>query len=153
MSAIRFDSQGLVRMEEADCWDFIGQHRLGRIALYQYHRPLIYPVNYAVDGESVVFRTSRGSKLTAAGNQQIIAFEVDAFDEQLQHGTSVIVHGVLVEIRDPQERADAERLDIKTWAPGQRNHLLRVRAQWITGRRLPTPSESSAAPERDTDAN
>ncbi|WP_436793464.1 pyridoxamine 5'-phosphate oxidase family protein [Actinospongicola halichondriae] len=146
MSEPRFDPHGLIRMEEADCWEFLRQQRLGRIALFQYHRPLIYPVNYAVDGESVVFRTSRGSKLTAAANEQPVAFEVDAFDEHLEQGTSVIVHGVLTEIRDPSERGVADRLDVRTWAPGDRDHALRVRSQWITGRRFPTPVEAAAVP-------
>lgn len=144
MDANRYDSEGLVRLDEAECWAFLRAHRLGRIALIQYDRPLIFPVNYVVDGDTVVFRTARGSKLTAAGRDASVVFEVDDVDDELRSGTSVLVHGTLGEISTPEERALASSLSIDTWAPGERDHVVRVTPQWLTGRRIVTESDPHA---------
>ena len=55
---------------------------------------MVLPVNHAVDGQDVVFRTAHGSKLSAAEGQAVVAFEVDACDPQTRSGWSVLVHGV-----------------------------------------------------------
>lgn len=89
MGETRHDTDGLVRMEEPDCWTFLRAHRLGRVVVVQYDRPLVFPVNYTTDGESIVFRTARGSKLAAASRGSVAAFEVDDVDEALEAGASV----------------------------------------------------------------
>lgn len=150
VDANRYDSEGLVRLDEAECWAFLRAHRLGRIALIQYERPLIFPVNYAVDGDTVVFRTARGSKLTAAGREASVVFEVDDVDDDLRSGTSVLVHGTLDEISAPEDRALASSLSIDTWAPGERDHVVRVTPQWLTGRRVVTEPEQLAHNGTDT---
>ena len=144
MDANRYDNEGLVRLDEAECWAFLRAHRLGRIALIQYDRPLIFPVNYVADGETVVFRTARGSKLTAAGRDSSVVFEVDDVDDELRSGTSVLVHGTLGEISAPEDRELASSLSIDTWAPGERDHVVRVTPQWLTGRRIVTESDQHA---------
>lgn len=144
MDATRYDGEGLERMDEAECWAFLREHRLGRVALIQYERPLVFPVNYVVDGSTVVFRTARGSKLSAAGRNASVAFEVDDFDERRHSGTSVVVHGALAEVTTPEERTLVSSLAIETWAPGERDHLVRVAPQWLTGRRIPEETRQRA---------
>jgi nitroimidazol reductase NimA-like FMN-containing flavoprotein (pyridoxamine 5'-phosphate oxidase superfamily) len=68
-----------------ECVDLLAQHSLGRLAFVGKVgvMPLIIPVNYMVDGETLVFRTDPGSKLTAAILGAPVAFEVDGgFDER-----------------------------------------------------------------------
>ena len=152
MDPVRHASEGLERMDEAECREFLRAHRLGRVAVIQYERPLVFPVNYVVDEETVVFRTARGSKLTAAGREAPVAFEVDDVDVDLRSGTSVLVHGTLSEITATEERALASSLPLDTWAPGERDHLVRITPQWLTGRRISEmtgPPTHSGAHDRE----
>ncbi|MDZ7676074.1 MAG: pyridoxamine 5'-phosphate oxidase family protein [Acidimicrobiales bacterium] len=140
-SEAQYDAQGLVRMDEEACWEFLEHHHLGRIAFVRHHRPLVYPVNYVIDDESVVFRTSPGSKLGAALRGSLVAFEVDEADELFESGTSVLVHGRVLEVTEPVERDRlADRL-VRTWAPGERDHVIRVQTHWLTGRSIPLSGE------------
>lgn len=126
----------LLRLAEDDCWRFLADRHLGRVALVHMGQPMIYPVNYALDGRSVVFRSAPGSKLTAAGIDARVAFEVDEVSDTFESGTSIVVHGELREETDPEERERLRGLDIRPWAPGARDHFLRVDARWISGRRI-----------------
>ncbi len=130
------DHFGLIRMEEDQCWRFLERHRLGRVGLVQLGHPMIYPVNYALDGRSVVFRSAPGSKLVAADRGPMVAFEVDEASETFETGTSVVVHGALHEVTDRAERERLRGLGIRPWAPGARDHFLRVEARWISGRAI-----------------
>lgn len=136
----RFDHLGLVRMDEEACWQFLAQHNLGRVGLVHLASPMIFPVNYALDGQSVVFRTGPGTKLTLAAIGVRVAFEVDEADEAFESGTSVVVHGTLHEITDREELARALDLSLRAWATGDRDHFIRVSAERLTGRQFPAAS-------------
>ena len=53
---------------------------VGRLAFNTESGPTIYPVNFTVDGQAVVFRTSAYSGLGAIGWGIDVAFEVDHLD-------------------------------------------------------------------------
>lgn len=131
------DRFGMVRMAEEECWRFLSDHHLGRVAVIQFDRPIIYPVHYAVDGQSIVFRTAPGTKLTTAALGRPAAFEVDEATDQFETGTSVIVHGFLREVTDTAERNRVDRLPLRAWAPGRRDHVVRVEPGWVSGRHIP----------------
>jgi uncharacterized protein len=135
--SLRLDRQGLIRMDEEDCWRFLARHRLGRIALVHLENPMIFPVNYALDADQVVFRTGPGTKLQLAKAAARVAFEVDEASELFETGTSVVVHGGLQEVTDPAMIERLLRLPLRPWAPGDRDHFLRVVPSSVTGRRIP----------------
>jgi nitroimidazol reductase NimA-like FMN-containing flavoprotein (pyridoxamine 5'-phosphate oxidase superfamily) len=135
--ALGFDDQGLVRLDEEECWRFLAHHFLGRVGFVHLGSPMVFPVNYTLDDRSVVFRTAPGTKLSLAAIGVRVAFEVDEATELFETGTSVVVHGSLHEVTDRAELARLRQLPIRTWAPGDRDHVLRVRASHVTGRRIP----------------
>ena len=47
--------------------------------------PEVLPVNYAIDGESILFRTGEGTVLTQA-SMKVVAFEADHLDPSDQSG-------------------------------------------------------------------
>jgi nitroimidazol reductase NimA-like FMN-containing flavoprotein (pyridoxamine 5'-phosphate oxidase superfamily) len=134
--AERFDSQGILRMDEDECWRFVAGHWVGRIGIVHLDRPLVFPVSYTVDGKSVVFRTAPGTKLSLAGHGVPAVFEVDEASKLFETGTSVMVHGTLREVTEPKERERLSWLPLRTWAPGDRDHFVRIDAESVTGRRI-----------------
>jgi nitroimidazol reductase NimA-like FMN-containing flavoprotein (pyridoxamine 5'-phosphate oxidase superfamily) len=120
-----------------ECLHLLGAHRFGRIAVVVDGRPSVFPINYALDGDSVVFRTAPGTKLSGAALGHV-AFEIDEVDETTQTGWSVVVHGVGNEITTTldQHSERLRALTIQTWVPGEHGHWVSILPQSITGRRL-----------------
>jgi nitroimidazol reductase NimA-like FMN-containing flavoprotein (pyridoxamine 5'-phosphate oxidase superfamily) len=135
--ALEHDAQGLIRLGEEECWRFLARHFLGRVAVIHLDNPMVFPVNYALDGRSVVFRTAPGTKLALAAAARVAAFEVDEATELFETGTSVVVHGSLREVTDPDERRRLAALPLRSWAPGDRDHVVRVEPAWVSGRQIP----------------
>ena len=70
---------------------------------------MIFPVNYAIDGEAILIRTEPGTKLPAADYANV-TFEVDDVDRQTRSGWSVLV-------REVAEEVTAARRVSRSWAP------------------------------------
>src|SRR5262249_8577282 len=100
-------------------------------------RPQILPVNYVVNDSAVVFRTTADSVLLLAVGSPVV-FEVDGFDEVLQTGWSVCVHGVACELV-PSEPLTTR---LVTWAPGTRERWITVTGSELTGRRIPVAASA-----------
>lgn len=133
---VLFDSRtGVEVIERRECLALLGVEQVGRLAILEGGEPLILPVNYALDGESIVFRTGEGSKLDAARGEAA-SFEIDGIDPERRAGWSVVVRGNL-HLVTVHDRPALERLSgqVEPWI-GERPHLVRLQAQSITGRRL-----------------
>jgi nitroimidazol reductase NimA-like FMN-containing flavoprotein (pyridoxamine 5'-phosphate oxidase superfamily) len=125
----------LVVLSEQDCWSLLEEAQVGRIAMNDADGPMILPVNYALDGTDVVFRTEEGGLLgTAADWGRPVAFEVDHIDEERRQGWGVVLRGEL-------RRAggeDAARLApmVMPFPGGDRPVVGRIVASSISGRRV-----------------
>jgi nitroimidazol reductase NimA-like FMN-containing flavoprotein (pyridoxamine 5'-phosphate oxidase superfamily) len=128
----------------SECLDLLRSHHLGRIGVVVDGRPIVFPVNYALDGEAVVFRTDTGTKLSGAAMGKV-AFEIDGADEVTRTGWSVIVQGVGSEITTALDHRSEQlrRLEVDPWVPGDRGRWVEILPQQITGRRLRTASSSA----------
>lgn len=118
------------------CWDQLRGVSVGRLAVVVDGRPEIFPMNYVVDGTSVVFRTALGTKMDAAANGPV-AFEADGFDQQLEEAWSVVIKGTAAEINDVDELVAAARLPLAPLNSAAKTRFLRVTAEEITGRQFP----------------
>jgi nitroimidazol reductase NimA-like FMN-containing flavoprotein (pyridoxamine 5'-phosphate oxidase superfamily) len=132
------DEQGrLVAIDPDECLRLLAAETIGRIAVVDGRAPLIFPVNYALDGETIVFRTAPGTKLRV-GPGRHGCFEIDSFDRNAHTGWSVVAGGRLEEV-DQYQSSTWERLrdvDVKPWAAGARDHWMRLVPSHITGRRI-----------------
>ena len=137
MSALHAQHQ-LERLSREQCVALMGTQKVGRLVVVEHGRPLVFPVNYALDGEAPVFRTASGAKLWASSHSPV-AFEVDSLDVPSQTGWSVIVHGMAHEVT-AFDRTDLQfrvaGLDIRPWATGDKPLVVRVEPRMITGRRI-----------------
>ncbi len=117
------------------CWQLLRSIRVGRLAVCADGRPLIFPVNYVVDGKSIVFRTADGTKLSAA-RDHAVAFEVDDYDPRSQQATSVIVSGRAEEITEVEDWENALGLPLFPWDVVPKSHFVRIVAEEVSGRRF-----------------
>ena len=60
--SLPLDHSGLGVLSTRECFDRIAGTPVGRIAFVSNGDPLILPVNHALDGDAVVFRSNAGSK-------------------------------------------------------------------------------------------
>jgi len=131
-------------MEELDddeCRKLLGSHHVGRLAIVEFGGLMVFPANYVLDHDLVVFRTDPGIKLDAARKREQLAFEVDAADEATRTGWSVVVRGTLADLTDPADLARLRALPLYPWAPGERTRYLGVRPLKVTGRRIKVPDD------------
>jgi uncharacterized protein len=119
------------------CLGLLAVRDVGRVAVVVDGRPIIFPVNYLLDGDLVVFRTDPGTKLDY-GSFGPVAFEIDYIDESRKEGWSVVVTGLGREITGALDRASEREqlLPLEPWAGGPKAHWIRIISPTITGRRL-----------------
>ncbi len=118
------------------CYDLLRTKEVGRLVVVVADEADVFPVNYLVDGSSIVFRTAYGLKFIHSILRRI-TFEVDDLDEVRREGWSVVVKGVGEEASDPlpgSATAGDDRL--ATWVDGDRERWVRVVPRVVTGRRL-----------------
>jgi nitroimidazol reductase NimA-like FMN-containing flavoprotein (pyridoxamine 5'-phosphate oxidase superfamily) len=127
----------LTAVPEVECWQLLASRELGRVGVLVDDRPEVLPVNYILDGETVLFRTAEGTVLNEAASR-VVAFEVDHVDEATHEGWSVLMQGQAQDIGSAID-ANSERmrrLSLVTWAPGARHRWFRIKPDKLTGRRL-----------------
>jgi nitroimidazol reductase NimA-like FMN-containing flavoprotein (pyridoxamine 5'-phosphate oxidase superfamily) len=132
---------GIEVLDRDQCLELLAEDVIGRLVVIAGGVPLVTPVNYCLDGESIVFRTDEGAKLSAAG-RALAAFEIDSFDRETRTGWSVVVTGRLGEVTEYEDRL-RKRLDglgVDPWAGGEKPHLLRLVPTTVTGRRVSSRS-------------
>jgi nitroimidazol reductase NimA-like FMN-containing flavoprotein (pyridoxamine 5'-phosphate oxidase superfamily) len=128
-----------VRWEEltkSECFELLSGEQLGRVAVVDEQGPIVFPVNFVLDRQMVVFRTDEGTKLDAAARGSRVAFEIDGTDEAARTGWSVVVRGEAVEVTDPAELARLRKLRLSPWAPGAKARYVRILPAKLTGRRI-----------------
>lgn len=122
-------------LEVDECFELLKTRAVGRLAYVEDGKPRIRPLNYDIHQGSVVFRIGYGDLLDAIHNREVV-FEVDDAERDAKVGWSVIVHGVAEEIWRPEELDLARELSLRPWAPGDRDHYVRILSSAITGRRI-----------------
>ncbi len=144
------DKSGLEVLSESDCFALLATAPIGRIVYSDRALPVIVPVNYTVDGDDVVIRTGRRSRLATHAAGHVIAFEVDEIDAASHSGWSVVLTGFLQLVEDPVDVARLERMGLRSWAPTAHDRYVRLRPDLVTGRRIPAAlSQTSDAPLED----
>ena len=122
-------------LAEDECLRLLSLHGVGRIAVVVEGQPLIFPVNYALAGRHIVFRTDAGTKLFGAEGKRV-AFEIDGHDVEYHDGWSVLVVGIAREEHNAAHRRALEKLPLRPWVSGAKAHWMRIAGGGITGRRL-----------------
>lgn len=145
LGAARDDGMTGGRLEELDrdeCLRLISPGGIGRLVFTGRHGLTVVPVNYRMQGESVVFRTVAGGSTDEdlrtgwAGLEYTVAFQVDHIDEATKEGWSVLLQGPAHHVTTEEERAALTGLGVTPWAAGERELYMRITPTRVTGRRL-----------------
>ena len=132
------DHAGLEILPFDECLRLLGSVPVGRLAFLADGEMVILPVNHVIDGQHPVFRTARGSKLSAAEGQNLVCFEADYYDERTRAGWSVVVTGRAELVYEESEVQRLNRHDLHPWVTAVEHPFwIRIRATSVTGRRTP----------------
>lgn len=144
--------EGMLELAGTECWSLLRHAEVGRLAVSITDHPDIFPINYVVDGESIVFRTAPGTKLAAAVLGRGVAFEIDGYDPVAGDAWSVVVKGHAREIENMMEYFEAEDLPLFPWHASPKPNLVRIEPEVVTGRRFHVVerSELESAPPAHT---
>ncbi|ALO67240.1 flavin-nucleotide-binding protein [Arthrobacter alpinus] len=118
------------------CWELLREQVIGRLALVVEDHPEIFPVNYAVCNDSLVFRTAAGTKLYGSTSNTSVAFEIDGYDPSTEQAWSVVLRGTVLAIKAGSGRAESEIFTLEPWQDGIKNHLMRILPLNLSGRRF-----------------
>ncbi|MCU1436289.1 MAG: uncharacterized protein JWR71_3014 [Pseudarthrobacter sp.] len=118
-----------------ECWKLLRGGSVGRLAVWVHDHPEIFPINYKVDHETLVFRTGAGTKLSSAVGR-MVAFETDSADTDGGVAWSVVVKGQATALsRSPEVLASVGQL-LFPWETGRKDHFLRIVPEEVSGRRF-----------------
>ncbi|MFI7528751.1 pyridoxamine 5'-phosphate oxidase family protein [Nocardia salmonicida] len=120
-----------------ECWGLLRVGEVGRLAVWVEDHPEIFPLNYAVDHGTLVFRTARGTKMSAALSDAPVALEVDGYISGSHEAWSVVVKGRAEGIREIGEVMDTVDLPLFPWQAGAKDFFIRLVPTMVTGRRFP----------------
>ena len=124
-------------LAEDECFDLLKRHHFGRVAIAEGvdQPPMIMPLNYLVDADTVVVRTDPDSRLGGALRDAMVTFEIDGVDQLQRTGWSVVVSGRAHEVVDPGDLEELSQTPLLPWAPGDRSQYVRITGS-VTGRRI-----------------
>lgn len=126
-------------LSREECLSALGGQALGRIAVSERALPLILPVNYALDGASIVFRTRQGGLLDRTCRNTVVAFEVDNYDRDTGVGWSVVVIGV-ANVLYAGDWLRAVELGLTSAGAGDGELFVKIVSGSVSGRAIETSS-------------
>jgi nitroimidazol reductase NimA-like FMN-containing flavoprotein (pyridoxamine 5'-phosphate oxidase superfamily) len=125
-------SDPLEVLGDEEAWRRVRGQELGRLVTHVGDVLDIFPVNYALDGESVLFRTAEGSKLFELTVNDEVLFEVD--DHTDTDAWSVIIRGKARRLETSEEVAHADTLPLRPWLPTLKYNYVRIEPTTVSGR-------------------
>ena len=130
-------------LAESTCWELLRTTSVGRLAVWVDDHPDIFPLNYAVDHGTVVFRSRAGTKLAAALSDSPVALEADGYNAEKAAAWSVVIRGKAEEIKGGPDLLDTIDLPLFPWQAGDKGRFIRIIPTTTTGRRFPIADPSA----------
>lgn len=127
---------GIEVLSDAVCWERLRRTSIGRLGVHHEGQPAIYPINYLVDGSSIVFRTRPDSKIYRPPRLERVAFEIDGFEATKGDAWSILVKGFGRFIDSVPEIEQADTLSLHPWVDADRSAWVRITPVEVTGRRF-----------------
>jgi nitroimidazol reductase NimA-like FMN-containing flavoprotein (pyridoxamine 5'-phosphate oxidase superfamily) len=129
-------------LDAAECLRLIAAGGVGRIGYLGRFGPTILPVNFALHGQTIVFRTGQHSPMGEdlrtgiADAEYKVAFEVDEISPATKEGWSILVQGAVHHVDSKAELAAVQQSGVQAWPGGEKDLFIRIVPDHITGRRI-----------------
>jgi nitroimidazol reductase NimA-like FMN-containing flavoprotein (pyridoxamine 5'-phosphate oxidase superfamily) len=137
--------RALRTLSPAECFGLLELGGIGRVGFAAADGIMMLPVNFAVTGKAIIFRTAPDTLLALYANGPV-SFEVDHLDQALREGWSVLVQGHAHKVAGEREVKRLEdRTHLQPWAGGARDVYVRIVPTRISGRCI-EPGWASAPP-------
>jgi uncharacterized protein len=127
----RSTDEPVQRLDADECWELLEGEELGRLAYRLVDEVHIVPINYIVDGRSLLFRTASGNKLLAAALHSDVALEIDWHNDTT--AWSVVARGHLRQLEEDQEHR-VDNLPLHPWVPTLKYDVVELVPETVTGR-------------------
>ena len=134
-----FELDDVTTLEELDpdeCFRLLAAQHLGRVGLIVAGQPMVLPVNYALLGHTVVFRTARNSGFDRVVRGADVVFEIDHADPAYHSGWRVLGRG---RAEGVEASIDLDALDhavMRPWARRDEPGWIAIPLAHVTGRRI-----------------
>jgi len=128
--------RALRTLSPAECFELLEPGGVGRVGFNSADGIMMLPVNFAVTGRTVIFRTAPDTLLAVYADARV-SFQADCADEALREGWSVLMDGHAHRVTDEREVKLLEaRTHLEPWAGGARDVYVRITPTRISGRRI-----------------
>jgi nitroimidazol reductase NimA-like FMN-containing flavoprotein (pyridoxamine 5'-phosphate oxidase superfamily) len=121
----------VTELTSEECWELLREEEFGRLAFRLVDEVHITPINYAVDGDSLLFRTAEGNKLLAVVMGYDVAFEIDRYGEEWAR--SVVVRGP-ARLLPEDEAHRAENVPLRPWTSTLKYNVVEIEPKVVSGR-------------------
>jgi nitroimidazol reductase NimA-like FMN-containing flavoprotein (pyridoxamine 5'-phosphate oxidase superfamily) len=136
---------GIEVVDRDECLQLLRSTDVGRVAVVDAGHPVIFPVNYAVHGETIAFRSAEGTKFDATLKGGPVSFEIDDADRHTRVAWSVIVTGWARVATTPSQIAELEALELRSWSEHHKDNWIVIHPERISGRRIVPVEEGGSA--------
>ena len=121
----------ITELTSEECWEMLRAEEFGRLAFRLVDEVHITPINYAVEGETLLFRTAEGNKLLGVVMGSDVAFEIDRYGEDTAR--SVVIRGK-ARLLPEDEAHRAENTRLRSWVPTLKYNVVEIAPAVVTGR-------------------
>ncbi|MGH6655481.1 MAG: pyridoxamine 5'-phosphate oxidase family protein [Actinocrinis sp.] len=130
------NANGLEVLSRPEAIALLETQEVGRLVYSRRALPAVTPVNFTVCAGGILVWTGSASSLGQAVRGAVVAFEADELDRATRSGWSVTVTGTARLVTDERELGRARVDGPVPWAPGIKEHLIRIPLTMVTGRWL-----------------
>jgi uncharacterized protein len=128
-----YDEDIISELDQEECWAALRADEFGRLAYRLGDEVNLVPLNYTVDGDTLLFRTAEGSKLLGIVMNPNVVFEIDTYDED--SAQSVIVRGK-ARLLEEDEAHRADNTPLRPWVDTLKYNVVEIEPVKVTGRRF-----------------
>ena len=133
LSDYDFDD-GIEVLDADECLRLLREGGVGCLGLPSVGAPELRPVNFVVDGRSIVIRTGEGQILDAGRRGLPASFQIHEIDPLEHTGWSVDVSGKLSQLETNEHSLS---LHLRPWASGRKDRFVKLFLSHVSGRRIP----------------